>query len=247
MENIKISTTQNIDIEYVPAGVGNRILAAILDSIFQGIYLFLVFFLFGIMMNSRQRSYYGDTDYFSVTILIILILPLLVYHFLSELLMNGQSFGKKIVGVRVVKLDGTQPSVGSYLLRSLLRIIDISLFNGLVAIITIAVSEKSQRLGDMAAGTTVIKLGTKVSLKDTILYKRVENYKVVFPQVELLSDKDAAIIKDVLAYATENDKPDALKKLAIRVKEKMCVTTELKDSQFLKTVLLDYSHFQFEK
>jgi hypothetical protein len=116
-----------------------------------------------------------------------------------------------------------------------------------VAIIAIAVSEKSQRLGDMAAGTTVIKLGNKVSLKDTILFKSVPDYKVVFPQVELLSDKDVAIIKDVLNYATENAKPDAIKKLTVRVKEKMGVTTDMKDDQFLKTVLLDYSHFQFEK
>jgi hypothetical protein len=99
----------------------------------------------------------------------------------------------------------------------------------------------------MAAGTTVIKLGNKVSLKDTILFKSVPDYKVVFPQVELLSDKDVAIIKDVLNYATENAKPDAIKKLTVRVKEKMGVTTDMKDDQFLKTVLLDYSHFQFEK
>jgi uncharacterized RDD family membrane protein YckC len=245
MENIKISTTQNIDLEYVPAGVGNRILAGLLDCIFQGIYLFLVFFLAGLMSNA-SRAFYRD-DYFTLTLFFIFLLPFLLYHFLCELMFNGQSFGKKIVGIRVVKLDGTQPALGSYLLRSLLRIIDVMLFNGLVAIIAIAASEKSQRLGDMAAGTTVIKLGNKVTLKDTILFKSIENYKVVFPQVELLSDKDVAIIKDVLNYATENEKPEALKKLALRVKEKMGVTTEIKDDQFLKTVLLDYSHFQFEK
>lgn len=245
MENIKISTTQNIDLEYVPAGVGNRILAGLLDGIFQGIYLFLVLFLLGLMGN-MSHAYYNN-DYFTLTLFFILLLPFLVYHFLCELFLNGQSFGKKIVGIKVVKLDGTQPALGSYLLRSLLRIIDVSLFNGLVAIITIAASEKSQRLGDMAAGTTVIKLGTKVSLKDTILFKTIDDYKIVFPRVELLSDKDVAIIKDVLNYATENEKPEAIQKLASRVKEKMGVTTEMKDDQFLKTILLDYSHFQFEK
>lgn len=245
MENIKISTTQNVDLEYVPAGVGNRILAGLLDGIFQGIYLFLVLFLLGLMGN-MSHAYYNN-DYFTLTLFFILLLPFLVYHFLCELFLNGQSFGKKIVGIKVVKLDGTQPVLGSYLLRSLLRIIDVSLFNGLVAIITIAASEKSQRLGDMAAGTTVIKLGTKVSLKDTILFKTIDDYKIVFPQVELLSDKDVAIIKDVLNYATENEKPEAIQKLASRVKEKMGVTTEMKDNQFLKTILLDYSHFQFEK
>ena len=161
--------------------------------------------------------------------------------------MNGQSFGKKIVGIKVVKLDGTQAGIGSYLIRSLLRIIDIQLMNGLVALISVAVSDKSQRLGDMAAGTTVIKLGTKVSLRDTILYKQVSDYKIAFEQVALLSDKDMGIIKEILEHSIANDKPENMTMLAGKVKTKMGVVTTLNDEQFLKTVLLDYSHYQFER
>jgi hypothetical protein len=144
-------------------------------------------------------------------------------------------------------LDGTQPGISSYMLRSLLRIIDIQLLNGLVAIICIPVSEKSQRLGDMAAGTTVIKLGSKVSLRDTILYKQVSNYKIVFDQVALLSDKDVGIIKEILDHGIANGKTDNFKVLAQKVKTKMGVSTPMNDETFLKTVLLDYSHYQFER
>ena len=175
------------------------------------------------------------------------MLPVLLYHFLSETFMNAQSFGKKIVGIKVVKLDGAQPGLGSFALRSLLRIIDMHLFNGLVALISVAASEKSQRLGDMAAGTTVIKLRNKITLKDTILYKVQSNYKIVFTQVELLSDRDIGIIKEVLEYATINEKSDALNTLAIKVKSKMGVSSDLNNEIFLKTILLDYSHFSFEK
>jgi hypothetical protein len=133
------------------------------------------------------------------------------------------------------------------MLRSLLRIIDISILNGLVALISVIATEKSQRLGDLAAGTTVIKLGDKVSLQDTILYKQRSDYKIVFQQVELLSDKDAALIKEVLDFAINNDKPEAIAQLAKKVKTKMGVTSTLSDMHFLKTVLLDYSHFQFER
>jgi uncharacterized RDD family membrane protein YckC len=60
--------------------------------------------------------------------------------------MNGQSLGKKVVAIKVVKLDGTQPGIGSFILRSILRVIDIQLLNGLVALISVAASDKSQRL-----------------------------------------------------------------------------------------------------
>jgi len=102
-------------------------------------------------------------------------------------------------------------------------------------------------LGDMAAGTTVIKLGSKTTLRDTILFKQIPDYKIVFQQVALLNDKDMAIIKEILDYSVKNNKPAALKELTNKVKTKMGVTSDLKNDVFLKTVLLDYSHYQFEK
>ncbi len=245
MENIKISTTQNVDLEYVPAGVGYRILATLLDGIFVAVYL-LALLLFMNALNISFTDIQGG-NYFAITVLLIFLIPVFLYHFLFETFLNGQSLGKKVVGIKVVKLDGSQAGLSSYILRSLFRIIDISLVNGLVGLISIVVSEKSQRLGDMAAGTTVIKLENKVNLNDTILFKQIENYKIVFQQVEVLSDKDIAIIKEVMDYSVNNDKPEVLKPLAIKVKTKMGLTSTLTDELFLKTVLLDYSHFQFEK
>ncbi len=244
MDGIKISTTQNVELEYQAAGVGLRILATLLDGIFIGVYLTLVFLIIGLTADSHFMYRH---EYLAMTLLIIAFLPVMLYHFLSETFMNGQSFGKKIVGIKVVKLNGTQPGIGSFALRSLLRVIDMQLLSGLVALLSVALSEKSQRLGDMAAGTTVIKLNSKITLRDTILYKEQSNYKIVFTQVELLSDKDVAIIKEVLDYAVVNNKPEAIKALADKVKAKMGVESTLKDDTFLKTVLLDYSHFQFER
>ncbi len=246
MDSIKIATTQNVDLEYEAAGVGYRILATILDGIFIMIYVVIIMLILGISVSGAS-DYFSDNYYLMIAILILLGLPVLLYHFLSETFMNGQSFGKKIVGIKVVKLDGTQPGIGSYLIRSLLRIIDIQIMNGLVALISVAVSEKSQRLGDMAAGTTVIKLGYKVTLRDTILYKQVNNYNIVFEQVALLSDKDIAIIKEILEHSIANNKPENMAILAGKVKTKMGVVTTLNNEQFLKTVLLDYSHYQFER
>ncbi len=244
MNTINIKTTQNVNLEYEVAGVGYRILAALLDGVFIGVYVGIIMLCFGLGV-ATSKNLFNDHKYLMLTLLILLSLPVLLYHFISETFMNGQSLGKKILGIKVVKTDGSQPGISSYMLRSLFRVIDIQLLNGLIAVICIPVSEKSQRLGDMAAGTTVIKKDVTASLRDTILYRQVTNYNIVFEQVALLSDKDIAIIKDILDHSIENNKNENLILLSEKVKNKMGITTNLNDVTFLKTVLLDYSHFQF--
>lgn len=246
METISITTSQNVDLDYEAAGVGYRLLATMLDGIFIAVYIGIILLCFGIS-GSSSGNFMQENRYMIIGLMILLSLPVILYHFLSETFLNGQSLGKKIVGIKVVKLDGTQPGISSYMLRSLLRVIDIQLLNGLVAIICIPVSEKSQRLGDMAAGTTVIKLGSKTSLRDTILYQQVSNYKIVFDQVALLSDKDVGIIKEILDHGIANGKTDNFKVLAQKVKTKIGVSSTMNDETFLKTILLDYSHYQFER
>lgn len=243
MDRIKITTSQNVDLDYEAAGVGYRMLATLLDEVFKTVYIIIGFLILGLTAKNNPRLYDGNDNYTLYTILIIAALPYTLYYFLSETFMNGQSFGKKIVGTKVVKLDGTQPGVSSYMIRALLRVID----NGMVALIAVAVTEKSQRLGDLAAGTTVIKLGSKITLRDTILYKQVANYKIVFEQVSMLSDKDIAIVKEILDHSISNDKRENLTLLAQKVKTKIAVSTTLDNEAFLKTVLLDYSHYQFER
>lgn len=241
MSGINITTSQNVDLEYEPAGVGYRILAAMLDEIFKIVYVIIMTLLFGMYMKNSSLVY-DDTNYGLYTVMILASLPYMLYYFLSETFMNGQSFGKKIIGIKVIKLDGTQASLSAYLIRSLTRIID----RGLVALIAVAVTEKSQRLGDLAAGTTVIKLNTEVSLRETILYKTQNDYKIVFEQVSLLSDNNIAVVKQILEHSVANNKKENLGLLAKKIKAKMGVSTEMNDQLFLQTVLLDYSHYQFE-
>lgn len=246
MSGIQITTSQNVNLEYEPAGVGYRILATMLDEIFKIVYAIILMFVFGLFTRNLFSSYDGSINYTFYSLLFIASLPYLLYYFLSESLMNGQSFGKKIIGTKVIKLDGTQASISAYIIRSLCRFIDIT-FSPLVAIIAVAATKKNQRIGDLAAGTTVIKLGSKVTLQDTILYKTNSDYKIVFEQVALLSDTNVAIVKQILYHAIQHNKKTNLELLARKIKAKMGVTTSLSNEVFLQTVLLDYSHYQFEK
>ncbi|MGZ4034384.1 MAG: RDD family protein [Bacteroidia bacterium] len=241
MDNIKIQTTQNVDIEYELASIGDRILATLLDGVFFFAY-FLLLMLFLSLMNGLRSG--------NMTIEIILIvasLPLMFYNLLCEIFFQGRSFGKMIMKIKVVMLDGSPATFGAYMLRWMLRIIDIFAFSGAVALVAIISNEKGQRVGDMAAGTTVIKMKQKITINDTILNKVKPEYTIVFNEVTRLSDNDIAIIKDVMRISLQSNNVEAIHKLAIKTKEAMGITTNLPDAQFLATVVQDYTHYNFDK
>lgn len=234
MDNIRIETAQNVDIEYEVASVGDRILATLLDYLFFLAYALLLLVLASII----------GYEYFSSWAIITLItLPLLFYDLLCETFLQGRSFGKIILKIKVVKVDGTQATFGAYLLRWLLRIVDTKIFSGVIALVVILANGKGQRIGDIAAGTTVIKMKQKVQLSDTIFNKVVPDYTIVFTQVSKLTDNDISIIKDVMKVCLKSGNYEALNKLAVKTKETMSVNVNMPDIQFLNTVIQDYSYW----
>lgn len=235
MERVGINTAQNVIIDYRLASVGDRIVAALLDYI-----AFLAYFLI-IMFVADANNWLTE----SMAFWTLISSPIMFYDLLCELLMNGQSFGKQIVKIKVIKLDGSRPGFGSYLLRWLFRIVDTIGFSGVVALITILVNGKGQRIGDIAAGTTVIKLSKKLTLNDTILSEINNDYKVVFNEVEQLTDKDILTIKTAISYGLKHYKWDIIDKAAEKVKESLNISTDLKPLPFLNTIVKDYTHFQF--
>lgn len=233
MDNIRIHTTQNVDIEYQLASIGDRILATLLDYLF-----FLAYFLLIVLIASLTSWALFD----SMAIVSILVLPILFYDLICEVFFQGKSFGKMIMKIKVVMLDGTQANFGAYLLRWLLRIIDMRLFGGALALIAILINGKGQRIGDMAAGTTVIKMKQKVQLSDTIFNKLKPDYTLIFPEVSRLTDNDVAIIKEVMQVCVRSNNFGAIDKLVLKTKTTMGVTSDLPHSQFLSAVIQDYNY-----
>ena len=186
--NISISTAHNVDIDYIPAGVLDRILATLIDGAFQFGLLMLGLMFIGLF------SMVGSPTWFFVILAVIIA----SYHLFCEAVFNGRSLGKYTMRIQVVKLNGKKLTFWDCMLRWVFRLIDISISSGAVAVISIIASKRMQRLGDMAAGTTVIKLEKAVTLKQISEFETPEEYQVVFQQAALLSDKDIKIIKDVL-------------------------------------------------
>jgi len=230
MEKISINTMQNVAIEQSPASVGDRIVATLVDVGIAMAYYFLAFILFAISE--------------SLVLIIILAIPLFLYHLLCELFMNGQSWGKKVVNIKVVMLDGTEPGFIAYFLRWIFRIIDIGLFSGGVALLTVIINGKGQRLGDIAAKTTVIKLKEK-SLSDTIYSRLPDNYEVVFQEVRKLSDQDIMTAKEVLGFVKSSGRSMDSLHMATKAKNalaaKMSIESHFPGERFLFTVVRDYN------
>jgi uncharacterized RDD family membrane protein YckC len=244
MQNIEIQTTQNVNIEYTVASIGDRVIGAIIDNLIVAGYFIASIFLIILLRDSLFIS-----DY-SWAIFIILYLPAFFYNFLCETFLNGQTFGKKIIKTKVVKLDGSQASVGSYFLRWLISPIDIYFTYGSVGLITMLINGKGQRLGDLAANTTVIKLKSEVKLEDTILRATPTNYEIRFPQVNQLNDSDISIVKEVLDLNFKN--PDAMvydkiiTKAKQTIEKKLGVNSDMHPLAFLDTVLKDYNYLNGE-
>ena len=132
---VSIRTTQNVFIDQDKAGVGHRILAGIIDL--------CVMILFSVGITKALEVAAIE----SIWINILLYFPIYFYHLYMEILNNGQSLGKMVLRLKVVRLDGTPPTIGGYVLRWLISPLDL-LATGSVAIISIGLTQHGQRLGD---------------------------------------------------------------------------------------------------
>ncbi|MFI2742511.1 RDD family protein [Zhouia sp. PK063] len=243
MAELQINTTQNVAINFGAASVGERILAYLIDLTIKIAYILA----FALLYRGLLKDPLGidNLDMWSkVAVNIIIYLPVIFYTLILETWLEGQTIGKKVMQIKVVKIDGFQASFGDYLIRWMFRIVDIDLVSGMIAVIAIAISNKSQRIGDMAAGTSVITLKNNVALSHTIAMHLKDDYQPKYPSVIRLSDNDARIIKETFKAALHTDDTTTILKLKIKIEEVIGVTAEEKNiKDFVVRVLKDYNYY----
>jgi len=245
MNQIGVETTQHVKLNYNPAPVGDRIIAFMIDAITLLAFQLLVQFAFGIIgeFNDDFSSYTEQNQW---VIILIYVIPAFFYHLTFEVMWNGKSFGKWLLGLQVVMIDGTNPSLGNYIIRWMFRIVEITFTTGMVAFITILVNGKGQRLGDIAAKTCVIKTRKKVKLTDTIYSELNENYDVMYPSVCELNDEQIRTIKEVLVSKKTYENATwfvMVQRTANIIQMKIGVQKlESNADDFLEQVIKDYNH-----
>ncbi len=238
MQVIRVRTPQNVTIEYRPASLGDRLLAYLFDVLVIISYFIL---LSGInyMLDKTFNTELWDSTWITVG----LIMPWFLYDLLCEVFMEGQSFGKKVMKIRVVRTDGEAVTLGNYLFRWLLGLVELRMMGGLLALFTIVIGGKGQRLGDMAAGTTVVYVGEddmKLAMPAPL---PAEDVPPQYPQAAQLTDADIALIKDVLYIFRRNGNRAVVEAAANKLLERFGLNSfnETNAFEFLKQVITDHN------
>jgi uncharacterized RDD family membrane protein YckC len=255
MSVITITTSFNIDLEFRAAPFHRRVFAWLIDFLVLCAYNYVVCKFFIAPFEFSENLQY-------VLFLLLAGIPSYLYPLLMEQFLNGQSFGKRAMGLKVISMDGNEPTIGQYLLRWVLGLGNLILFMlpyillyspfmvifalifYLPDVLSVALTTKSTRLGDMAANTVLIDSRRETQLNDTI-YLEIEDtqYQVMFPDVMKLTDRDINGIRNLLDVKKQNKDTELyMVKIAERIKEVLNLQTNLYPEDLMRQLLKDYNH-----
>jgi uncharacterized RDD family membrane protein YckC len=208
-EDYRLLTPENVELRYDVAGVGSRLFAASLDYTFIAIGYAILFFaatfvlagitrLVSLNNDLRELSEWVAFGYVAVNVLLAFV-AFWGYFIAFELLWNGQSPGKRILGLRTVRQGGLPISATASLVRNLLRAIDVLL---LVGVVVMLFDRSSRRLGDLAAGTLVVREPRAVSRDafETVDMPRISDERIeALPNPSRLTMAHYTLIRDYFA------------------------------------------------
>jgi len=238
MRYIDINTTQHVTIRYELASLRERAMAAAIDLI--------VMISFVTLLTGILYLLVGRGDMLKLLSLFITT-PLAVgFTFICEMSMNGQTPGKKAMAIKVAKLNGKLPALSDYFLRWVFRAVDLYFSAGGIGSLLISTSSHSQRLGDILAGTSVIRLRTQLNykLEDLLSIHSRENYEPMYPAVIQLSEADMLLVKAMLHRISNF--PNKAHQLAMdamvqKIKSELKIEEPIRDQKkFLRTLIDDY-------
>lgn len=231
MQTVRVHTTQNVFIDYPVASIGDRILGYLIDRI--------ILVLYSVAVITALFSLKVDLEY---VWLISLGFPWVFYGLLFEIFMNGQTPGKQVMKTKVVRLNGTPPTIGDYLLRWIFGFVDYYFLSGAIAVVFVAMGGKGQRLGDIVAGTSVIKLieQQEITGKDVFVTPE-ETHVPTFTQVTQLSETDIELIQRALEVNRDQGNIQPVMIITDKIKTLLGIQTDLPPVMFLYTVIKDYN------
>jgi len=242
MSKLHINTTQNVNLFFTSASIGERMLAYFIDFIIKMVYITIIYLI--LLKTIGFNSWESDLSEYVYIFFVICLIPVFLYTLLFESIMNGQTPGKRITKLKVVKIDGYQAHFLDYFIRWFFRVIDIDLgyIPGIISFIT---TKHTQRLGDLAAGTAVISQKSKYNISHTILMDIEETYKPYFSlnQVIIFSDNDIRIIKENAEKALRKKNQELINIIGRKIESVMQIQNPFENYKTLIDLLLkDYNY-----
>lgn len=204
-EQLSIETPEQIDISFQKAGIGSRFYAALLDTLLLALILSI-----GYYVNRNFISELGDTlgNWLGALGSILVFALFWGYYMVFEVTTNGQSPGKRALGLRVIKDGGYPIGFADSAIRNLVRVVDFLPFFYGAGLLAMLLNSNWKRLGDLAAGTLVVKTA-RTDLKLTGVNSKARASALnISPQVfdyaawirpELVTEHELSTIREYLA------------------------------------------------
>ncbi|MEM1326867.1 MAG: RDD family protein [Bacteroidota bacterium] len=245
MASIDLLTAQNVEIEYELASLQERFFAILIDLliVFGGYYAILIL----LSIATEGRLFNGGGFLIAFFFYLLPIALFVLYQFGTEVWLAGQSYGKRAMSIKVVRLDGHLTRLSDHLIRAVFYLVDLTMSAGVIGALSILASPNRQRFGDHAAHTTVIRLQSKLrfDLGDIFKIESIEGYEPTFEEVKQLTESDMLLIKQTLSRYKSYPNPahrQLIIELAARMKELLQVEVNQvgTDEDFLKLLIRDY-------
>jgi uncharacterized RDD family membrane protein YckC len=234
-----------------------------MDMVILTFYIVIATRFFTWFTSQMSRDEGNGVTVWAVSLL--LILPFLLYHVVMEATMNGQSVGKKIMGIKVISENGGRPSISQLIIRWVIRTSDYTLiiiiilipyaqifgaqvYWGVAAALALLIvdlilvnTKKQQRLGDILAHTVLINTKQNEKITDTVFLEVSDKYVPQFPQIMQLSDRDMNALKGIIDIAKKHKDHNMAFIAAEKIKAHLKIDTYLEPEEFLEILLKDYN------
>lgn len=152
MASPRLVTPEAVELRFQTASLGSRLLAAAVDLAIQGSLLLVI------VLGSATLSISGGASTFGIVVIVLAITSIVLgYPIAFETLWRGRTPGKAALGLRVVAKDGSPVRFRHTVVRGFMTLVDIVGTSGVAAVLSILLTRDDQRLGDLAAGTLVIR------------------------------------------------------------------------------------------
>lgn len=242
MSTIPIATTHHVDIAFEAAPVSSRMVAVAID---YALIIACLAAMYAVSNEVSSIAHGSDVAYYVLTaIYVVFLVGIIFAPFIQEAIFDGQTIGKRILGIRVIALDGSSPSMGAFFTRWLTGIVELIGSMGVIGTVSVVVTKYSQRLGDLVAGTVVVKVPNGVNVR-SLRVDTAPDHVVMFSGVRSLTDEDVRVIRDVLhstnSGISEEMSLKIMDRTALRVAAKISADHQLTSRDFLLRVLADFA------
>jgi uncharacterized RDD family membrane protein YckC len=246
MDEYRVDTPENIAFSYQVSGIGSRFLAALIDTAIIGILMIVALLTAAAFLStSVGHDLIGGVaqSWIIAGYSLLAVIIYWAYYIFFELIWNGQSPGKRLIGLRVIRTDGTPVTAVDSAVRNLVRLVDFMPAYYGVGVIVMLVNSQARRLGDLAAGTVVIKERREVTLPNlassasrTVAPTSADSppmpVEAVLWPLERLTDDDYYVVNEFFARQDKLPNRDVL---ACRLASAMRAKLELPLTQPLTT------------